>query len=223
MTLSAMRACGVEVVQVEGARFVIPASQRYQAAAIAIEPDASAATYFWAAAAITGGRVRVCGLSRASLQGDVNFVDVLAAMGCAVQRDDDSITVCGPPMEQLRGVEVDLNAMPDTAQTLAVAAVFANSPTTIRNVANLRVKETDRIAALERELSKLGATVTTCADGLTITPATSPRAATIETHEDHRMAMSFALAGLRLNGVVIREADCVAKSFPGYFDAMNTL
>jgi len=221
MTLSAMRACGVETLNAGGSRFVVPAPQRYRAENISIEPDASAATYFWSAAAITGGSVRVEGLPPNSLQGDVRFVDVLARMGCAVAADANGITVSGPPRGSFKGVDIDLNTMPDTVQTLAVVALFANSPTTIRNVANLRVKETDRIAALERELVGMGATVRVFSDGLEIIPPPEPRAATIETYDDHRMAMSFALAGFRVDGMVIRNAGCVSKSFPAYFDVMN--
>lgn len=165
--------------------------------------------------------MRVDGLSRDSLQGDVRFVDVLAQMGCAIGTDANGIAVSGPPPGSLSGVDIDLNAMPDTVQTLAVAALFANSPTTIRNVSNLRIKETDRIAALERELIKMGAQVHVFSDGLRITPPAEARATTIETYDDHRMAMSFALAGLRVEGLVIRNASCVSKSFPAYFDVMN--
>jgi 3-phosphoshikimate 1-carboxyvinyltransferase len=260
MTLDVMRELGVEALENEpgaavaaetsaGQRFIVPCGQRYRAGTYTVEPDASGATYFWATAAITGGRVRVVGLSRASRQGDVAFVDVLAQMGCKVSvgRDGaapaaaaDFIEVQGPPPGQLRGVSVDLNAMPDTVQTLAVAALFAQGPTDIHNVANLRIKETDRIAALATELTKLGAQVTPRADGLTITPPSGmagsatgampalkvgmPDASVfIDTYDDHRMAMSFALAGLRREGVVIRDADCVSKSFPDYFEQLARL
>lgn len=223
MTMSAMHACGVETLHTDGTRFVVPAPQRYRAESIAIEPDASAATYFWSAAAITGGAVRVAGLSPGSRQGDVRFVDVLAQMGCTVAADDVGITVSGPPLGMLKGVNVDLNAMPDTVQTLAVVALFANSPTTIRNVANLRIKETDRIAALERELIRIGGQARVFSDGLEIIPPAGVSAAPIETYDDHRMAMSFALAGLRIEGMVIRNAGCVSKSFPAFFDVMNEI
>ncbi|TWT43665.1 3-phosphoshikimate 1-carboxyvinyltransferase [Phycisphaerae bacterium RAS1] len=229
MTLAAMRSMGVETLDATGdeggrrfSRFIVPASQHYQPGAHAIEPDASAAGYFWAAAAITGGRVRVRGLSSGSAQGDVKFVDVLEKMGCGVIRGADGIEVRGPA-GGLRGVSVELNAMPDTVQTLAVLALFAGGPTTIRNVANLRIKETDRITALAVELIKLGARVETSEDGLTIHPPEQVPAAEIDTYDDHRMAMSFALAGLRSPGVLIREAGCVSKSFPKYFDALARL
>jgi 3-phosphoshikimate 1-carboxyvinyltransferase len=221
MTIRVMRSLGVDVLASDDFdRFVIPATQRYQAEKVTIEPDASAACYFWAAAAITGGRVRVEGLELDALQGDVKFVEVLHQMGCTVEESPDGVAIKGPPPGKLRGVNVDLNAMPDTAQTLAVAALFADGPTTIRNVANLRIKETDRLDALESELMRLGARVELSDDSIAIHPPDAVTPATIETYDDHRMAMSFALAGLRADGVVVKDADCVSKSFPGYFDAL---
>jgi 3-phosphoshikimate 1-carboxyvinyltransferase len=219
-----MRELGVEsLVSDDGRRFVVPAPQRYRGGACRVEPDASAATYFWAAAAVTGGRVAVRGLSRNSRQGDVGFADILAQMGCAVQQTDDGLEVTGPPSGRLHGVRVDLNAMPDTAQTLAVAALFAEGPTQIENVANLRIKETDRIAALASELSKLGARVEARADGLTIHPPTRLTPAEIQTYDDHRMAMSFAVAGLGVVGLTIRDPQVVSKSFPGFFEQWDRL
>ena len=224
MTLAVMRSFGVEVLaDPDAPRFIVPAGQRYVGCAYEIEPDASAATYFWAAAAIGGGDVTVTGLSRAALQGDVRFVDVLARMGCEVSEDAGGLRVAGPAAGGLRGVDVDLNEMPDAVQTLSVAAVFADGPTTIRNVANLRVKETDRLAALAHELPKLGARVELMDDGLTVHPARRLTAGRIETYDDHRMALSFALAGLRVDGVVIADAECVSKSFPEFFEMLATL
>ena len=223
MTVEVMRSMGVEVLSNEGGRYVVPATQRYRAENIEIEPDASAATYFWAAAAITGGSVRVRGLGRGSRQGDVGFVDVLESMGCRIVEGAEFLEVQGPAPGELRGVKVDLNHMPDTVQTLAIAALFAGGPTEVSNVANLRVKETDRLAALAAELTKLGANVDVRADGLTISPPATVTPATIETYDDHRMAMSFALAGLVMDGIVIRDAGCVSKSFPEFFDALNRL
>jgi 3-phosphoshikimate 1-carboxyvinyltransferase len=222
MTLAVMRALGVEVLENEG-RFVVPAWQRYQAGTYTVEPDASAATYFWAAAAVTGGRVRVDGLTRSSRQGDVHFVDVLGQMGCQVSEEAGGLVVSAPQGQRLRGIDVDLNAMPDTVQTLAVAALFADGPTTIRNVANLRIKETDRIAALAAELAKLGARVDPCPDGLTIHPPDRAKLARIATYDDHRMAMSFAIAGLAAEGITIADAGCVSKSHPNYFEALGQL
>jgi 3-phosphoshikimate 1-carboxyvinyltransferase len=221
MTIVVMRALAVEVLESDGRRFAVLAGQRYQGGAFAIEPDASAATYFWAAAAITGGRVTVAGLSRDSAQGDVRFVDVLEQLGCEVKAETEGLAIQGPPPGTLRGGVFDLNEMPDTVQTLAVTALFAVTPTTIRNVGNLRIKETDRLAALARELTKLGARVEVLDEGLTITPPAKPVSATIDTYDDHRMAMSFALAGLAIDGgVVIRDPGCVSKSFPGFFEVL---
>jgi 3-phosphoshikimate 1-carboxyvinyltransferase len=182
-----------------------------------IEPDASAASYFWAAAAITGGRITVSGLNRRSLQGDVQFVDVLEQMGCRVEECEAGITVHGG---RLRGIDVDMNDISDTVMTLAAVACFAEGPTTIRNVAHIRHKETDRVAAVVTELRKLGADVDERADGLTITPRPLAGCA-IDTYNDHRMAMSFALVGLKLPGVVIRNPGCVAKTYPGFWQELS--
>ena len=219
MTLAVMAAFGVEVV-VEGfRRFVVPAGKTYLGRHYEIEPDASAASYFFAAAAVTGGAVTVRGLSRQSLQGDVAFCDCLARMGCRVRYDAESITVAGRP---LRGIDVDMNAVSDTVQTLAVVALFADGPTTIRGVAHIRHKETDRLAAVAAELRKLGAEVEERHDGLRIVPGPR-RGAAIDTYDDHRMAMSFAIAGLMQPGVVIRDPDCTAKTYPGFFDDLARL
>jgi len=223
MTLDVMRRFGVEVLDDGQARFIVPAPQRYTGTTVPIEPDASAATYLWAAAAITGGRVRVEGLSRDSRQGDVRFVDLLEQMGCTVRADERGLSVAGPRDTRLRGIDVDMNDMPDAVQTLAVLALFADGPTTIRNVANLRIKETDRLTALATELRRVGADVAEHDDGLTIRPPARLRPATIETYDDHRMAMSFALCGLAFNGIVIHNADCVSKSFPDYFETLASL
>jgi 3-phosphoshikimate 1-carboxyvinyltransferase len=215
MTLAVMRAFGVDVAcSPKLDQFTIRAPQRYAAREYAIEPDASAASYFWAAAAITGGEVTVEGLSATSLQGDVSFVDCLEKMGCLVQRHENSIMVTGG---KLYGVDVDMNAISDTVQTLAVVALFADGPTTIRNVGHIRHKETDRIAALAAELRKLGAEVIEQLDSLTIQPG-DPKPAAIDTYNDHRMAMSFALAGLRIPGVRINNPNCVEKTYPAFFD-----
>lgn len=219
MTLAVMQAFGVTVACRDLSEFEIPAPQPYTACTYAIEPDASAASYFFAAAAITGGRVTIDGLSRRSLQGDVAFIDVLARMGCRVDEQPDALTVIGAP---LVGVDVDMNAISDTVQTLAAVALFARGPTTVRGVAHIRHKETDRLAALVCELRKLGALVTETSDGLVITPGPL-RAATIDTYDDHRMAMSLALVGLRQAGVVIRDPDCTHKTYPGFFRDLDAL
>jgi 3-phosphoshikimate 1-carboxyvinyltransferase len=219
MTRAVMRSFGVDFeTNDELSEFKIAAPASYRACDYTIEPDASAASYFWAAAAITGGEVTVDGLTSASLQGDVAFVDCLAAMGCEVRREANSITVIGRPLRgrSLNGVDVDMNAISDTVQTLAVVALFADGATTIRNVAHVRHKETDRIAAVATELRKLGAVVEEREDGLTIEPRPLHGAA-IATYDDHRMAMSFALAGLRQPGVQIRNPECTAKTYPEFF------
>jgi 3-phosphoshikimate 1-carboxyvinyltransferase len=224
MTGAVMDAFGVMTVAQDSQKFIVPAPQRYRATNYAIEPDASNATYFLAAPAIAGGTVTVEGLGTGSLQGDVRFVDVLETMGCRVDRQADRLSVTGPPEgRRLRGVDVDLNDMPDTAQTLAVVALFADGPTTIRNVANMRVKETDRIAALASELRKMGATVEESQDGLRIEPPDRLRAREIDTYDDHRMAMSFALAGLKVDGLVIRDPGCTSKTFPDYFRRLERM
>lgn len=208
----------------EEARFVVEAPQRYQGTTYAVEPDASNATYFLASAAIAGGSVTVRGLGTASIQGDARFVDVLEKMGCKIKRASDSLTVSSPSDgRRLCGVDVDLNAMPDAVQTLSVVALFAEGPTTIRNIANLRLKETDRIRALCNELSKLGAKVEEEADSLIIHPPDVIQPALIETYEDHRMAMSFALVGLRVDGIVIQNPDCCRKTFPDFFQRFEEL
>ncbi|HEY4310584.1 MAG TPA: 3-phosphoshikimate 1-carboxyvinyltransferase [Pirellulales bacterium] len=220
MTLAVMRAFGVSVEPGDLARFVIPNSASYRGLSYDVEPDASAASYFWAAPAIAGGQVTVAGLSRDSLQGDVEFVDVLARMGCHVSDSPAGIAVRAA--EKLRGIDVDMNAISDTVQTLGAVALFAEGPTTITGVAHIRHKETDRIAALATELRKFGATVDERPDGLRIVPA-ALHAATIDTYDDHRMAMSMALIGLRVPGVVIRDPGCTAKTYPEFFTDLARL
>jgi 3-phosphoshikimate 1-carboxyvinyltransferase len=207
-----------------GSKFIVAAPQRYQGTTFAIEPDASNATYFLTAPAIAGGRVTVERLGTDSIQGDARFVDVLERMGCTVKRGPTRLTVIGPGEgKRLRGIDMDLNDMPDTAQTLAVAALFADGPTTIRNVANLRVKETDRLSALPRELAKLGATVYEWPDGLRIEPPERILPAVVDTYNDHRMAMSFTLAGLKCDGLTIKDAQCCGKTFPDFFERFERM
>jgi 3-phosphoshikimate 1-carboxyvinyltransferase len=199
----------------------------YTACRYAIEPDASAASYFFAAAAITGGTVTVPGLSRRSLQGDVDFCDALERMGCTViwntgtrhdDRPEGSITVSG---RAAHGIDIDMNAISDTVPTLAAVAVFADGPTTIRNVAHIRDKETDRIGDLVRELVRVGVDARELADGLVITPRHDAlRGASIATYDDHRMAMSMSLVGLRVPGIRIEDPGCVGKTFPRYWDTL---
>jgi 3-phosphoshikimate 1-carboxyvinyltransferase len=214
MTLEVMRSFGVVVSSDCLARFQIPAPRTYRACDYAIEPDASAASYFWAAAAITGGCVTVEGLSQHALQGDVAFCDCLAQMGCDIRYDRHSTTVTG---KKLHGLSVDMNAISDTVQTLAAVALFAEGPTTITGVGHIRHKETDRIGDLAREVRKFGATVDELPDGLRITPPAQLQPATIDTYHDHRMAMSLALVGLRVPRVVMNDPGCTAKTYPHFF------
>jgi 3-phosphoshikimate 1-carboxyvinyltransferase len=219
MTVAMMQRFGARLEAESGTRFHVPGRQGYHLGTFAIEPDASAASYFFGAAAITQGRAVVPGLSPRSLQGDVRFVDVLEAMGCQVVRNDSALEVRGGP---LRGVEVDMNDISDCVLTLAAVACFAEGPTTIRNVAHIRHKETDRLRALATELDRVGAGVEELADGLRITPRPLHGAA-VETYNDHRMAMSLALLGLRVPGIVIRNPGCVAKTYPGFFAELDRL
>jgi 3-phosphoshikimate 1-carboxyvinyltransferase len=214
MTLALMADWGVRAEARGDGKFFIPAGQVYRAQRYAIEPDASSASYFFAAAAITQGDVTIRHLSARSHQGDVKFCDVLEAMGCTVDRASDHIRVRGPA--QLRGGEFDMNDISDTAPTLAAIAPFASSPVTIRNVEHMRWKETDRVAAVSNELRRMGIQLEERRDGLTIQPG-QPKPATIETYKDHRMAMSFAVTALRADGIVIDDPECVGKTFPDFF------
>jgi 3-phosphoshikimate 1-carboxyvinyltransferase len=219
MTLSVMAAFGVDVRAGDLTRFTIPQAASYRGARYAIEPDASAASYFWGAAAIAGGRVLVQGLTRDALQGDVAFCDCLASMGCAVEHRSDGIQVTGGP---LRGIDIDMNAISDTVQTLSAVALYADGPTTITGVAHIRHKETDRIGDLARELRRVGAEVDELPDGLRITPRPL-HGAEIVTYNDHRMAMSLALVGLRTPGIVILDPACTRKTYPGFFNDLAML
>ncbi len=220
MTLAMMAQFGVQAERDGDAVFrVAPAvyhGRRYQ-----IEPDASTASYFFAAAAVSGGRVRVPGLRRAGgLQGDVRFLDVLEAMGCAVADETDGVVVQGPVA--LEGIEVDMSDISDTFMTLAALAPFAASPVTITGIANVRVKESDRIAAMEANLRALGVRTESGPDRLRVYPG-APAGTTIDPHGDHRIAMSFAVLGLRTPGVVIEDPGCVSKTCPPFFELWQAL
>lgn len=216
MTISVMRAFGAEASHVSHKIFKVKSGKGYAATNYAIEGDAANASYFFAAAAITGGKVRVTAINPSSLQGEMGFVGLLQRMGCSVIKGNDWIEVTGG---KLSGLSVDMNSMPDVVQTLAVLAAFADTPTSITNIANLRLKETDRIAALATELRKIGAEVDEFKDGIKIIPKTL-RPAAISTYNDHRMAMSFAVAGLAIPGVKIENPGCVSKTFPEFFSAL---
>ena len=219
LTLDVLGWFGAEVVREDERTFVV-AGSGYRAADVAIEPDASAATYLLAAAAITGGRVRVPGLTGRSRQGDARFAEVLARMGAEVVIDAQGTEVRGTGT--LRGLDIDLGGMSDTAQTLAVVAVFADRPTRITGIGFIRAKETDRIAAVVTELRRLGIDAEEEPDGLVVHPG-RPAPGLVATYDDHRMAMSFALLGLAVPGIRIADPGCVAKTFPGYFDTLEQL
>jgi 3-phosphoshikimate 1-carboxyvinyltransferase len=214
MTLAMMQQWGVAVERPRpGAYRVEP--QTYRALQYPVEPDASSASYFWAAAAITGGTVTVPGLEN-SLQGDVGFCDALVQMGCQLDNND---TITGG---KLHGIDIDMNAISDTVMTLAAVALFAEGTTTIRNVAHVRHKETDRLTAIATELRKVGAMVEERTDGLTIHPQPL-HGAVLDTYDDHRMAMSLALIGLRIPGIRINDPGCTAKTFPTYWRSLENL
>jgi 3-phosphoshikimate 1-carboxyvinyltransferase len=221
MTLSVMTEFGVEVDHDGYGRFSINSSRYRPLSNYLIESDASSASYFFAAPAICGGSVRVENISRKSKQGDIEFLDILARMGCVVTEYDNSIEVAGP--KKLIGIDINMRDIPDTAQTLAVVAPFASSPTRIRGITSARVKETDRISATCAELRKIGVQVDEHEDGMTIYPSEEFRETFVKTYNDHRMAMAFSLIGLRTHGIKIENPGCVSKTFPNYFDVLETL
>lgn len=223
MTLSVMSDFGVDVeCNSDFTSFAIP-QRKYRAMEYQIEGDASNASYFWAAAAITGGRVTVANVPVPSLQGDAGLVPLLARMGCEVSRDGDGITLQG--RERLEGITVDMGDMPDVVPTLAVVAAFAHGKTVINNIAHLRIKECDRLSAVLTELGKMGAKVEEGPDFMIIhgLGGEGMHGAEIETYKDHRMAMSFAVAGLRVPGVLIQGEACVGKSFPDFWERFERL
>jgi 3-phosphoshikimate 1-carboxyvinyltransferase len=218
ITVALMRAFGVEVDEANGRFTVAPAL--YSSREYEVEPDASGASYFMAAAAVTGGRVRIPGLGASSPQGDLRFADVLRDMGCRVEIASDFVEVQGP--DHLRGVEVDMNAFSDTMITLSAIAPFAEGPTTIKNVGHTRLQESDRLSAVATELTRLGVKTQTTSSFIRIIP-NKIRPGVIRTYGDHRMAMAFAITGLVASGIRIRDPGCVTKTFPGYFGALESL
>jgi len=221
LTLGVMSDFGVEVEREGYARFRISPQVYHSPGMYLLESDASAASYFFAAPAICGGWVEVTNLSRAARQGDIAFLDVLEQMGCTVNAVPGAIRVTGP--ERLRGVDVDMANISDTSMTLAAIAPFADTPSTIRGITSSRLKETDRVSATVAELRRLGVQVDEHSDGLTIYPCDRFSAATIQTYDDHRMAMAFALVGLKVPGIEIENPGCVAKTFPNYFEVLEQL
>ena len=229
ITLNALQRFGITVERDGWSRFIVPQCVYRSPGEIFVEGDASAASYFLAAGAISGlkggGPVRVDGVGRSSIQGDVRFADALEAMGAAVEMGDNWISVgagAGAARKgKLKAIDADFNHIPDAAMTIAVAALFADGPSTLRNIGSWRVKETDRIAAMAAELRKLGAEVATTADSLRVVPPPKLIPATIDTYDDHRMAMCFSLAALGGVAVRINDPGCVAKTFPEYFDVFR--
>jgi 3-phosphoshikimate 1-carboxyvinyltransferase len=219
ITREVMSAFGVEVRNEGYHSFFIRAGQRYLPQKYRIEGDASNASYFFSAAAVCKGRVRVGNLNPATIQGDIGFLEILERMGCRVIRGNNWIEVQGG---ELHGIEMDMNEMPDLVPTLAVTAAFARGKTVIQNIGHLRLKESDRIYALAAELSKMGIRVREEEDGLEIEGGKA-RGAEIETYNDHRMAMSFAIAGLAVPGVKIKGERCVGKSFPEFWAVLQKL
>ena len=231
ITLNLMRRFGVDVKRDGWKSFTVSSGSYSSPRKIRVEGDASSASYFLAAGAISGlsggGPVRVEGVGRSSIQGDLRFTEVLESMGAAISMGENWIEATAGREAQARGkftpLDADLNHIPDAAMTAAVAALFADGPSTIRNIASWRVKETDRIAAVARELRKLGASVEEGADSICVTPPAALRPATIDTYDDHRMAMSFSLAALGGIRVRINDPGCVGKTFPQYFDALASI
>ena len=224
MTLAVMKSFGVRVKASENLdRFEIPRGY-YKARDYQIEGDASSASYFWAAAAVTGGKVTVANVPKKSLQGDAVFPDILAEMGCKVRKSAAGITVEGPA--ELQGVEVDMGDCPDVVPTLAVVAARARGRTVIKNIEHLRIKECDRLHVMATELAKLGVKTEERRDALIVEgqgPEAELQGAKIETYKDHRIAMSFAVAGLYVPGIKVLGEGCVAKSFPDFWDRFDLL
>ena len=220
ITMAVMQTFGIEVEHDDYRHFRVAGGQCYTPRAYAIEPDASNASYFFAAAALTGGQVCVPDIGADSAQGDIHFVDVLEKMGCTVNRYAHGVEVIGP--DQLRGIDVDMKAISDTSLTLAAIAPFAKEPVRIRNIEHTRWQETDRIAAMVAQLRRLGVAVEEHRDGVTIAPS-KPKGSTIDTYKDHRVAMSFALVGLRVSGICINDPSCVGKTFPTYFNVWDQI
>jgi 3-phosphoshikimate 1-carboxyvinyltransferase len=219
ITLNVMEDFGIAYYRQGYRYFTVPAGQRYQAQDYEVEGDASSASYFLGAAAITGGRVTLTNLNSGSCQGDSGFINVLAQMGCRVESSPAGVVLQGRP---LQGIAMDMAHMPDLVPTLAVVAAFARGETTVTGVPHLRHKESDRLQAVATELTKMGITVRETDDGLIIQGG-RPHGAVIATYNDHRIAMSFALAGLKTSGVSIADPDCVAKSFPDFWDYFESL
>ena len=219
MTVDVMERFGIDIIRKGYDRFGVEGGQVYQSGAYIVEPDCSQAGYFWAAAAITGARIKVKGITRQSRQGDVRFTECLEKMGCVIHDEQDGIAVTGKP---LTAITANMADMPDMVPTLAVVAAFAKGTTVIENVAHLKAKESDRLGSVVKELSKIGIEAS-CSDSGMIIKGGEPWGGEVDTYGDHRIAMSFALAGLKVPGLFIKDERCVAKSFPNFWEVFETL
>jgi 3-phosphoshikimate 1-carboxyvinyltransferase len=219
LTAAVMETFGIAQDRKAYRKFMVPGGQRYRAGQYVVEADCSQAAYFWSAAAIGGTDIKVLGVNTETTQGDVRFVDLLQQMGCRVSRESDGITVAGGP---LKAIEANLADMPDQVPTLSVVAAFAKGTTVIKNVAHLKSKESDRLSATVTELNKMGIEAS-CTESALIIKGGQPQGSVVETYNDHRIAMSFAIAGLRVSGVCIRNESCVEKSFPAFWQVFEGL
>jgi 3-phosphoshikimate 1-carboxyvinyltransferase len=219
MTVDVMEELGVEVQRDGYEYFSVAGGQIYRAGSYEVEPDCSQAGYFWAAAAISESDIKVKGTTTKSRQGDVRFTELLEKMGCNIEHGSDGITVSGRP---LSAITADMSDMPDMVPTLAVVAAFAKGTTVIKNVGHLKAKESDRLGSVVKELSKIGIDASCSETGMKIEGG-HPHGSEIDTYGDHRMAMSFALAGLKIPGIVIRDERCVEKSFPDFWNVFESL
>jgi 3-phosphoshikimate 1-carboxyvinyltransferase len=221
ITIDVMREFGVSVIRDSYSYFKVPAGHGYQPCQFSVEGDVSAASYFWAAAAVTEGVVTAENIhSQTTKQGDIGFLEIVQEMGCRVERDIDRVGVFGGP---LSGIEADMGAIPDQVPTVASLALFADGKTSIRNVPHLRYKESDRLGAIALEWSKLGGQVEELADGLIIHGGGRLHGGSVEAHDDHRLAMSLAVVGLKVPGVKIGGEDCVNKSLPQFWELWDRL
>ncbi|MGD9045479.1 MAG: 3-phosphoshikimate 1-carboxyvinyltransferase [Desulfobacterales bacterium] len=219
LTIDLMKTFGLHLEREGYHRFNVPGGQVYRAGEYAVEADCSQAAYFWGAAAITGADIKVMGVKADSAQGDIGFVDLLRQMGCRVSRESDGIGIAGG---SLSAIEADLADMPDQVPMLAVVAAFARGTTVIKNVAHLKSKESDRLTATATELNKMGIEAA-CTEDALVVKGGRPKGSIVDTYNDHRIAMSFAIAGLRAEGVCIRDESCVEKSFPGFWKVFEGL
>jgi 3-phosphoshikimate 1-carboxyvinyltransferase len=221
ITIEVMRRFGISVIRDGYCYFRIPASNGYRSCQFSVEGDVSAASYFWAAAAVSGGMVTTENIRpHSTKQGDIGFLEIIKEMGCQVRRETDRVIVYGGA---LSGIEVDMGAMPDMVPSLSAIALFANGKTVIRNVSHLRHKESNRLRAIALEWNKLGGRVEELGDGLIIHGGRRLCGTTVESHYDHRLAMSLSVVGLKVPGIKIRDENCVNKSFPGFWKLWDRL